>query len=378
MLVCDFPMQCKIHPIPATGTCNNCRAFTCDKCSKVGNKCPYCKMDDIVPPEKARNMAATNCVNHPGIRASAPCLDCKRIFCPSCLNPFGQCLLCGGKNPKVKPTMAPEALNAKEAKSKGKRKYRSQHLGAKRLILSLLVIVGIGAVLNWQYSTVKKIVSKGGKNKPNIAANVGAYDKAVRDHGMSTEEVLDRIESGKYSKEDSDQVDALMRDVEGGTAKSRMGAKELSRLERAKEMVGDAGDQVAPEEFRPRMGRLKPGAYEGPPIRLRVGSGPDRAPAEARVAQRGPQVGILITSPGPGQRVHGNAIVAASVQGGGAVDRVEFQVNGAWQGIANRAPFRFDWDTSAVRNGAVTLRMVAYDSAGSPHASRPVKVLVQN
>lgn len=390
--------NCQIHPVPATGTCNNCRAFTCDKCAKLGRTCPYCKLAPIVAAGEARK-AVNQCSNHPGIRAAATCPDCNRIFCASCLNPFGQCLECGARNPRQKPTVAPlqdseDAPGARRGKGKGagklgRPKPKKNHFGVGRLAIGALILIGIGAVLNWQYQTLKAAVP-GNKGQAGglgaVGANVGAYNRQVEAHGKDLNDIMGRIESGQYSEDDAAAVDDLMNRVQSGQANlNSFDVGTQQKLKKAKSLLDTgASYQARGEEYAGEdTGGGAARSYKGPPIRLRVGSGerPDRAGARAgaeyQTAYKPKPLKVDIMSPSSGARVRGTTVVSARLTGDG-IDRVEFQVNGQWQGLSNQPPYRYEWDSTSVRNGAVTLRVVAYDSSGRPHASRPVRVTVHN
>jgi len=374
--------HCKIHPVPATGTCNNCRSFTCDKCAKVGWPCPFCRMTDIVPAGESRR-AVNQCVNHPGIRAQAACPDCQKIFCASCLNPFGQCMDCGARNPKQKPTVAPPRGDGGKGKRRAQRKRFA--LGTTRVAIGLAILGGVAAFANWQLGLIKSSMPKGKRGTTTVAGNVEAYRKSVDAHGKDLADIMGRIESGEYSDEDSQAVDDLMAKIESGQTVRRLDKATMDRLEKAKAMLdrgqGGAGADRGLEAAEGDYGGK--GTYEGPPIRLRVGeSRPEPHAGSVRgrqvaVAYRPRPVKVAITSPSQGARVRGSTVVAARLSGDD-VQRVEFQVNGQWQGISNQPPFRFDWDTTGLRNGQVTLRVVAFDSTGRSHASPPLRVTVHN
>lgn len=394
--------NCQIHPVPATGTCHNCRAFTCDKCAKVGKTCPYCKLSAIVPASEARK-AVNQCANHPGIRAEAACPDCNRIFCASCLNPFGQCLECGARHPRQRPTAAMleepagtgpgrKRMHRRPGRERGGRRTapRRLHLGVGRFVIGAAIVAGIGALLSWQYRSLERALvgSKGIAGRlGTLGANVGAYKRQVEEHGKDLDEIMGRIESGQYSPEDAAAVDDLLTRIESGQADlNTLAVGTRQKLEKARSLLETrAAYQARGEEYAGEdTGGKSARPYQGPPIRLRVGAG-DHAAARARgadavahrISPRSKPLEISITSPVQGARLHGMAIVSARLVGQG-VDRVEFQVNGQWQGLSNQPPYRYEWDTTGVRNGAVTLRVVAYDTSGRQVASRPVRVTVQN
>jgi hypothetical protein len=367
----------------------------CDKCAKVGRPCPYCKMADIVPAGEAKK-AVNQCVNHPGIRAAAACANCERIFCASCLNQYGQCLPCGHKFPKSKPTVATQAeVEAAKVGRKFKPRPKRGHFqSGSRLVIGAIVLGAIGTAAYFQYDLIKRSMPAKKKGSVSIAGNIDAYKKQVDAHGKDLDDIMGRIEANKYSPEDEAALENLMANIESGKQDLKtFDQATLDRLEKARAMVEVGGAKRGGVGESGDDGYSLPGAeparggkpYQGPAIRLRVGEGRPQgetagnryAMARQQPVYRPKPLKVAMTSPGSGARLSGNAVISANVTGDG-IDRVEFQVNGQWQGVSNQPPFRFDWDTSGTRNGPVTLRVVAYDSAGKPHSSRAVRVTVQN
>jgi len=87
---------------------------------------------------------------------------------------------------------------------------------------------------------------------------------------------------------------------------------------------------------------------------------------------------VAITNPGAGATVSGLIPVDAVASDNVGVTRVELLVNGAVIASDTVAPFAFNWDTTRVANGVVTLEARAYDAAGNSAASARVGLNVAN
>lgn len=90
---------------------------------------------------------------------------------------------------------------------------------------------------------------------------------------------------------------------------------------------------------------------------------------------------VAIVAPVAGLEVSGevNLDATAADQGGGAVSRVEFHVDGALVGTAfepTGTVYRVRWSADAAPLGACTLLAVAYDTSGNSRVSDPVAVTV--
>jgi hypothetical protein len=83
-----------------------------------------------------------------------------------------------------------------------------------------------------------------------------------------------------------------------------------------------------------------------------------------------------LTAPAQGAQVRGTVQITATASDDQPVTRVEFYDGATLLGSDTTAPYSVSWDTSASANGAHTLTVKAYDTAGnvSPTASRSVSV----
>ncbi|HEY5877444.1 MAG TPA: Ig-like domain-containing protein [Nakamurella sp.] len=88
---------------------------------------------------------------------------------------------------------------------------------------------------------------------------------------------------------------------------------------------------------------------------------------------------VSITAPTAGATVSGTVTAAADAADNVGVTSVQFQVDGANVGAADpSAPYSAQWDTTAVANGAHTIRAIARDAAGNTATSTVVGVTVSN
>jgi subtilisin-like proprotein convertase family protein len=87
---------------------------------------------------------------------------------------------------------------------------------------------------------------------------------------------------------------------------------------------------------------------------------------------------VSITSPTNNAAVAGVVTVRADASVSGALGRVDFYVNGAYQATDALSPYKFDWDTRGLY-GAYTVVAKAYDlQNGTEAVSAPVSVTVQS
>ena len=86
---------------------------------------------------------------------------------------------------------------------------------------------------------------------------------------------------------------------------------------------------------------------------------------------------VSIASP-TGGSVAGTVTVAASASDNVGVTRVDFYVNGSLAGSTSGAPYQYAWNTTALANGAATLKAVAVDAAGNSGQSSTVTVTIAN
>src|SRR6266851_4169686 len=88
---------------------------------------------------------------------------------------------------------------------------------------------------------------------------------------------------------------------------------------------------------------------------------------------------VSVSGPAPGATVSGsNVTLAAAASDAGAVDHVDFLVDGAVAGTATSAPYNVSWDSTAVGDGTHTITSRAVSTAGNTATSSPVSVTVNN
>lgn len=85
-----------------------------------------------------------------------------------------------------------------------------------------------------------------------------------------------------------------------------------------------------------------------------------------------------ITAPKTGETVKGTVVVTAAAQDNVGVSKVELYVDGAVSGTASQAPYTFNLDTTALKDGQHQLQVRVYDAAGNTGYSDPVTVNVAN
>jgi subtilisin family serine protease len=85
---------------------------------------------------------------------------------------------------------------------------------------------------------------------------------------------------------------------------------------------------------------------------------------------------VSLTAPVSGSTVSGTVTISASALDNVGVSKVEFYENGTLMYTGTAAPYSFDWNTTAVANGAYTLVAKAYDAAGHAGQSGNVAVTV--
>jgi hypothetical protein len=87
---------------------------------------------------------------------------------------------------------------------------------------------------------------------------------------------------------------------------------------------------------------------------------------------------VSIVVPVDQSTVDGTVAVSASASDDVAVTSVKFYLNGALKATSTSAPYGFNWNTSAIDNGAYTLTAKAYDAAGNIGQSAGVTVNVSH
>ena len=87
---------------------------------------------------------------------------------------------------------------------------------------------------------------------------------------------------------------------------------------------------------------------------------------------------VVITTPGTFNNVVDTVSVHVDASDDQAVAYVELYVDGELLATDDAAPFSFDWDTTAKRDGSRTLLARAYDTSGNVKSSDLVTVIVAN
>lgn len=87
---------------------------------------------------------------------------------------------------------------------------------------------------------------------------------------------------------------------------------------------------------------------------------------------------VALTNLAANSILSGTIAITASASDNVAVSRVEFYVNGVLKATDAAAPYSFNWDTTAVPNGAYNLVAKAYDAAGNVGQSSTIAVSVNN
>ncbi len=85
---------------------------------------------------------------------------------------------------------------------------------------------------------------------------------------------------------------------------------------------------------------------------------------------------VSIKQPANGQNVSGQIKIVATLAGVGEVARVGFEVNGKPLGTDDTAPYEFDWDSSGIPPGAITVSAVAYDKTGAELSRDQITVVI--
>ncbi|MBI6545977.1 MAG: Ig-like domain-containing protein [Cyanobacteria bacterium NC_groundwater_1444_Ag_S-0.65um_54_12] len=335
------------------------------------------------------------------IQASASCPDCQQLFCPSCLGPLGRCLECEAKasyqelpveersshtkrasgslaataeesamasgHPekpsryskhssgslsaaKDKPATSFRRMAEQERETSGKPGQQQhysdtpRYLTATRWAIGIAILAGLGWFAIAQYQTIER--ARQAQHRPDgkgkLASQLSGATSAV-----TVEDLMTQLETGEDSPEAAAAADDLLKQIE----------------------TGQAGDvpPAAPGKAQLRRTETLP---EEPRQQTRY--------TRWQAAQQPYKLAVSIVSPPTGSQVRGITAVTARVMGAVNINRLEFQVNGQWQGLSNHPPFRFEWDTSSQHNGPATLRVIAFDQLGKVHASLPIKVVISN
>lgn len=375
---------CRFHPqSDAVAYCATCRARFCRRCGQPGKPCSLCHRTTLTSPPKAGSSEESKlrCVNHVKALNTKPCHECGKNFCPSCLNWQGVCTSCAPQYPQANSdrTEAPaprrrrQSTKADLSYTGGLNRHKGWQRKAVRLVLGGLILAGIGTVLSFQYGVFKDFATQAAatrKKMPGLPKGQGQADLAS---------MMSRLESGVVTDADVETTERLMARIQNGEAVDTGQRDALTKLSRLSQKSGNpppASDPQAQKLWAMLSDWSNEEAAEDPAA---------VAPA-SRPAANAPKPGVAkpaswkvsLLTPASGTKVKGLVTVNARIEGQGYIERVEFLVDGEWQGLSNRPPFTFDWDTSGTANGARTLEIVAYEPSGAKHASRRVRVTVAN
>ncbi|BDG60233.1 S8 family serine peptidase [Caldinitratiruptor microaerophilus] len=109
-----------------------------------------------------------------------------------------------------------------------------------------------------------------------------------------------------------------------------------------------------------------------------VAAGGENPPPGEPPADRVPP-DVRLTAPAAGETLSGTVTLAAEAEDDGTgVERVEFLVDGKPVGTATAAPYRVQWDSTAVADGEHRIAARATDKAGNRAETEPVSVVVRN
>ncbi|MDC0712426.1 Ig-like domain-containing protein [Stigmatella sp. ncwal1] len=95
------------------------------------------------------------------------------------------------------------------------------------------------------------------------------------------------------------------------------------------------------------------------------------------VSEKTPPTSVL-TQPTEGSSVEGTVLLQAEATDNGAIQRVEFWVNGQLLGSDASAPYALPWNTLQYANGTATLVAKAFDTSSNTTSSTSVRVTVAN
>lgn len=390
--------QCRFHAnSDAVSYCPACRAMLCQRCGAPGNPCSLCRSSALarIPagglPEPEVRMPP--CAAHPDRSAGKACHDCGTPRCQACLNWQGICRDCAPKYPTASSAVEPDPESETAPRRLKRRKEASpdlsytgglnRHKGWQRRLVRLVIgaalLGGVGWALSFQYGVFKDFATMAGTTRQKLQ---GVQGLAGGGRQADMASMMQRLESGEVTEADVAETERLMARIEGGDAVDTGQREALTKLSRLYQQQSESGGAMDPQakkmwallsewsnDQEADAGSADPASLARPVARV-PRSRPTPPPA---VPWK-----VAMLAPANGARVQGMVTVSARIEGQGYIDRVEFLVNGEWQGLSNRPPFRFDWDTTGSSNGAKTLEVVAYEPSGTRHASRRVKVTVAN
>jgi hypothetical protein len=375
--------QCRFHPqSEAVAYCATCRARFCRRCGEPGKTCSLCSKTQLTAPSAAAQ--DPRCVNHAQTRTTKPCHDCGKPYCSRCLNWQGFCSACAPQYPAAAAPAEADPPSRRQRRQKpakqdlsytgGLNRHKGWRRRLTRLVIGTLVLAGVGWVLSFQFGVFKDFATQAGKTRKQMQG----MQAGQRSADMSS--MLQRLESGAVTDADVAETERLMARISNGEevdTGQRDALTKLSRLYQQKPATATKADPQA-QKIWALLSEWSndEDVDDAPPTRPAASVARTKATTPRTAAAVPWKVSLL--APAAGAKVKGVVTVNARIEGQGYIDRVEFLVNGEWQGLSNRPPFTFDWDTQGGGNGAKTLEIVAYEPSGAKHSSRRVRVTVAN
>lgn len=372
--------HCRFHPqSEAVAYCATCRARFCRRCGEPGKTCSLCSKTKLSAPSAA-SASEPRCVNHAQTRNTKPCHDCGKPFCSSCLNWKGLCAACAPQYPAQAAPEAPAPPNrkrkAKQAKDLSYTGGLNRHKGWRRrltrAVLATLMLAGVGWVLSVQYGVFKDFATQAGKTRQQM--------KGMQAGGRSADmaSMMQRLEAGVVTDADVAETERLMASISNGEAVDTGQRDALTKLSRLYQQKSEDVAKADPQAQKIWALLSEWSNEEDAPASQPAPAATSRPRAASAQKATAVPWKVALVAPAAGAKVKGLVMVNARIEGQGYIDRVEFLVNGDWQGLSNRPPFTFDWDTTGASNGTKTLEIVAYEPSGAKHASRRVRVTVAN
>lgn len=315
----------------AVTVCIGCKMPVCQTCKDEGKKgfCDAClkkvatlgdrvtdlkKTGFVGADQKATVVKAASrppgrdakyCFHHPDILANAGCATCKRPFCAACLNTVGICNHCT-QHSEAAQTLIHRPSERHRARVEA---AEAPAVDAKRQHTKLALTFLAGVLV--------------------VVGAVGLLRKPA-DHARSqTAETLEKLKHSELTPQER----ALM--------------ARLNQEAKNSQAIADT----------PAAAPADPGGGEAA-VYIPAGSGGGRSAGAPRVAHAAP-LRIRVAVPAV---VSGMATVRARVTG--TPDRVEFSVDGQMAGVANSAPYDFEWESAGVSNGRHRITAVAYGEDG--------------
>lgn len=338
---------CQFHPqSEAEAYCATCRARLCRRCAPPGKPCALCGRSTLDSPPRERGTAGAPRYPSTDVqRASkeAPRARRRRRNPPPALS------YTGGLNPR-----------------KGWRRQIT------RKVLGALLLAGVGGILAVQFGVFRDFARQAAETRKQLQGMAEREGPG----GASLASMLERFEAGQITEAEVEATERLMARIQAGEPVDTGRRDALARLSKLMRTPAPATD---PETQRlwALLSQWSNEAESDSKAPAAVRTAPERRNAQPPSAKPVPWK-VSLLEPASGAQVKGLVTVRAQIEGQGYIERVEFLVNGEWEGLSNRPPFTFDWNTAGGGNGPKTLEVVAYEPSGARHASRRVRVMVAN